>query len=88
MCECKSALISHHNSSQDQLFKYYDNKNKSRLTKLGRKAGITRDLTQTLLELGSQVNSQYQRITQGGLQREDKDMLPLEIELPQPPDSD
>ena len=53
MVEIKSALISYHNSSQDQLFKYYDNRNKSRLNKLSRKAGITRDLTQTLLEMGS-----------------------------------
>ena len=84
----KQALISHHNASQEQLFKYYDNRNKARLAKLSRKAGIARDLTQTLLELGSQVNSQYQRITQGGLDREDEAMAPLVVELPQPPESD
>ncbi len=36
------------------LFKYFDNKNKTRLNKLNTKAGITKDLT-TILRIGNTI---------------------------------
>lgn len=50
----------------DELFKYYDNRSKSRLNKLLTKAGITKDLTQTLKEMGSSVLSILKKIKDKG----------------------
>ena len=46
--ETAKSLIEFGNTDQDMLFKYFDNKNKSRLNKLNTKAGITKDLTTIL----------------------------------------
>jgi len=51
------ALIAYQNSEEDQLFKFYDDRNKKRLTKLLSKASITKDLTATLKMMGSSVLS-------------------------------
>jgi hypothetical protein len=46
--ETAKSLIEFGNTDQDMLFKYFDNKNKTRLNKLNTKAGITKDLTTIL----------------------------------------
>lgn len=48
------------------LFKYFDNKNKTRLNKLNTKAGITKDLTTILRQDGSSVLSMLSRIKEAG----------------------
>ena len=59
-------MIANSNSEDDVLFKYYDNRNKTRLTKLGNKAGITKDLTHSLKENGSSVLSILKKIKETG----------------------
>ena len=58
----KASLIAFQNDDQDELFKYYDKRNKQRLTKLKAKASITKDQTQELKELGSTVLSILKKI--------------------------
>ena len=62
----KNSLIAYSNAESDVLFKYYDNRNKTRLTKLGNKAGITKDLTHSLKETGSSVLSIMKKISKVG----------------------
>jgi len=62
----KNSLIAYSNAESDVLFKYYDNRNKTRLTKLGNKAGITKDLTHSLKETGSSVLSILKKIQSNG----------------------
>lgn len=67
--EVKKSLISFHNDDQDELFKFYDNKNKTRLRKLYNKAGVTKDLTHSLKELGSSVLSILTKIQMIGTEK-------------------
>jgi hypothetical protein len=48
----KTSLISFTNDDQDELFKYYDSRNKSRLNKLNDKASLTEKKTHNLISLG------------------------------------
>jgi len=59
-------LIAFQNDNQDELFKYYDNRNKTRLNKLKSKASITKDQTHELKELGSTVLSILKKIANVG----------------------
>lgn len=71
--DVKKSLIAFHNDDQDELFKYYDNKNKTRLHKLNNKAGVTKDLTHSLKELGSSVLSILTKIQKTGIKKGKKD---------------
>jgi hypothetical protein len=71
--EVKKSLIAFHNDDQDELFKYYDNKNKTRLHKLNNKAGVTKDLTHSLKELGSSVLSILTKIQNTGIKKGKQD---------------
>lgn len=65
----KESLIAFQNDNQDELFKYYDNRNKARLNKLNLKATITKDQTLALKELGSTVLSILKKIKHEGEKR-------------------
>ena len=67
--EVRKSLIAFQNDDQDELFKYYDNRNKSRLHKLNNKAGVTKDLTHSLKELGSSVLSILKKIQTTGTEK-------------------
>lgn len=64
-----SSLIAFQNDDQDELFKYYDSRNSSRLKKLNNKAGVTKDLTHSLKELGSSVLSILMKIQKTGMEK-------------------
>lgn len=65
----KRALIAFQNDDQDELFKFYDTRNNTRLKKLGVKATITKELTHTLKELGSSLLSILKKIAQTGKEK-------------------
>ena len=62
----KSSIIDFQNSETDKLFKYFDDRNMQRLTKLNGKASITKDQTHQLKEMGSTVLSILKKITNVG----------------------
>lgn len=63
------SLIAYQNSNQDQLFQYYDNRNKTRLRKLKNKATITENQTNDLRVLANQVLSILRKAISEGLKR-------------------
>lgn len=65
----KKSLIAFQNDDQDELFKYYDTRNNTRLKKLGVKATITKELTHTLKELGSSLLSILKKISSTGKEK-------------------
>lgn len=52
----KSALISYHNSSDDKLFSFFDNRNKTRLNKLSAKAHDVYDLSGRLQKMAQDMH--------------------------------
>jgi len=63
------SLIAFQNDDQDELFKHYDDRNKTRLRKLRKKATITQNQTDQLLKMANVVNSILAKITQIGSSR-------------------
>lgn len=61
-----SSIIDYQNSETDKLFKYFDDRNMTRLNKLNTKASITKDQTHQLKEMGSTVLSILKKITDVG----------------------
>lgn len=59
----KSALISYHNSSEDKLFAFFDNRNKSRLNKLSGKALNVLTLSDSLLQMAHDMQHKINQIT-------------------------
>ena len=53
----QKALIAYQNDDTDELFKFYDDRNKKRLYKLSKKASITKQLTADLMTMGNKVFS-------------------------------
>ena len=51
----QKALIAYQNDDTDELFKFYDDRNKKRLYKLSKKASITKQLTADLMRMGNKV---------------------------------
>ena len=64
----QNSLIAFQNANQDQLFAYYDNRNKTRLRKLREKATVTQQQTEDLRILASSVLSILQKIAHFGQQ--------------------
>lgn len=62
----KSALISFHNSSEDKLFAFFDNRNKSRLNKLSGKAQGVLALSEQLKDMADTMQEKIVAITQRG----------------------
>jgi len=62
----QKSLIAFQNADQDQLFKYYDNRNKTRLRKLRDKAKTTVSQTEELRILASRVLSILKKISDMG----------------------
>ena len=79
--DTKKSLIGYQNKDQDELFRYYDNRNKTRLNKLLNKAGITKDLTQTLKEMGSSVLSILKKLRDKGTLRGQHEAAMRDLEL-------
>jgi len=52
----KEALINFHNSSEDKLFNYFDNRNKARLNKLSGKAVEVKVLSENLQDMAEGMN--------------------------------
>lgn len=61
-----SSIIDFQNSETDKLFKYFDDRNMTRLNKLNTKASITKDQTHQLKEMGSTVLSILKKIVSVG----------------------
>ena len=62
----KSALISYHNSSEDKLFAFFDNRNKSRLNKLSGKAIDVWTLSGDLQKMAEDMQKKIDGITKIG----------------------
>ena len=58
----QDAIIAHQNNDQDELFQFYDGKNKTRLRKLRMKAQVTKRLTHDLHQLSLTVSSILKKI--------------------------
>lgn len=58
----KKSLIAFCNDDQDELFRYYDNRNKTRLNKLHKKAQFTHQQTVSLIEMAKQSVSVLKHI--------------------------
>ena len=62
----QDSLIAFGNTSQDELFKHYDNRNKARLRKLRTKATTTEELTEELRIEATSVLSILSKIDSNG----------------------
>jgi len=66
----QASLIAYQNEDQDELFKFYDNRNKTRLRKLRDKATVSEKLVEELNKLSLQVLSTIKRIQEIGSLKE------------------
>ena len=65
--QTKMSIIAFNNNNQDELFKYYDNRNKCRLNKLSGKAQITKKLTVSLIQVANQCENVLGRVKKAGM---------------------
>ena len=74
-----TSIIAFNNNDQDELFKYYDTRNKKRLNKLSKKAKKTQDLTDRLMDIAERCEKVMKDVQTAGSLRE-KHMNTWEME--------
>ena len=65
-----TSIIAFNNNDQDELFKYYDNRNKKRLNKLSKKATKTQDLTNDLMDIAERCQDVMKDVQNTGSLRD------------------
>lgn len=64
--QTKAAIIANNFDDQDELFKYFDDRNKSRLNKLNKKTNLTKLTTAKLIKTAEYTLGVIQKIDQSG----------------------